>query len=69
MNYDELIYELLAEHLPGIASALAELSVGVETVSGYVSDVFNVVEQYRLFIAVIAFTAVLALIFKRRYLI
>ena len=69
MDYSELIYKLLLQHLPGMSSALALISDTVNNVYTYVVDLAGIVEEYRLFVAMISFTSVLALILKRRYLV
>lgn len=69
MDYNEAIYNLLLEYLPGIGSALSEL---VSFASGIQTSLLSLVDlagDHSVFLALIAFTAVLALVFKRRFLI
>lgn len=69
MDYNEAIYNLLLDYLPGIGSALSQLE---STVSGFQASLLSLVDlagDHLVFLALIAFTAVLALVFKRRFLI
>lgn len=67
--YNRLIYELLQDYLPGIASSLESLESALSSLQGVITQMLGYLDEYKLFIALIAFTAVLALILKRRFLV
>lgn len=69
MDYTQEIYELLSEYLPMISTSLADISDFVASLNLSLSQVLTAVDSYRVYLAVVAFTAVLALILKRRFLI
>lgn len=67
--YLRLIYELLQDYLPGISSALESIDSAIVTLQSALNQMLVYLDEYKLFVAVIAFTAVLALILKRRFLV
>lgn len=67
--YLNQILQLLQQYLPGISSALDDISDVLGNVSGVVLSMYQTVLDYKLLIAIVAFTALLALILKRRFLV
>lgn len=67
--YLNQILQLLQKYLPGISSTLQDISDVLGNVSGVVTSMYQTILDYKLLIAIVAFTALLALILKRRFLV
>lgn len=69
MDYNQAIYELLLDWLPSIYASLEVIGDFVFDLRTAVQDLLVFASDYKLFLAVLAFTSVLALILKRRFLV